>query len=129
MAVHYHLGISGLVRGCRGWFATEGDDVRRYVMSTRVATAAAVVVGLATFALAGPASGAASVSAVHDLPGEYNISGAGSLACPPGGPIATATCYMVGETGTFAYNATSSTNVVVPVTDGGRDRGPVPLER
>ena len=87
-------------------------------MFTRVATAATAVVGLATFGLAGSASAAASVGAVHDLPGEYNISGSDALACTPGQPLATATCYMVGATGTFAYNATSSTNVIVPVTDG-----------
>jgi hypothetical protein len=92
--------------------------MRRYEVLTRVATAAATAVGLATFGLTGAASAAASVGPVHDLPGEYNISGAGSLACTPGQPLATATCYLVGETGTFAYNATSSTNVVVPVTDG-----------
>ena len=92
--------------------------MRRYGVFTRVATAAAAFVGLATFGLTGPASAAASIGPVHDLPGEYNISGAGSLACTPGQPLATAACYMVGETGTFAYNATVSTNVVVPVTDG-----------
>jgi hypothetical protein len=92
--------------------------MRRYRMLTTVATAATTVVGLATFGLVGPASAAASVGAVHDLQGEYNIAGPDSLACTPGQPLATATCYMVGETGTFAYNATSSTNVVVPVTDG-----------
>ena len=92
--------------------------MRRSSVFARVATAAAAVVGLATFGLTGPASAAASVGPVHDLPGEYNISGAGSLACTPGQPLAAATCYMVGETGTFAYNATVSTNVVVPVTDG-----------
>jgi hypothetical protein len=92
--------------------------MRRCGVLTRVATAATAVVGLATFGLAGPASAAAAVGAIHDLTGEYNISGSGALACPPGQPLATDTCYLVGATGTFAYNATSSTNVVVPVTDG-----------
>lgn len=92
--------------------------MRRYGVFTRVATAGVAVVGLATFGLTGPASAAASIGPVHDLPGEYSISGTGALACMPGQPLASATCYMVGETGTFAYNATSSTNVVVPVTDG-----------
>jgi hypothetical protein len=92
--------------------------MRRYGVLTRVVTASMAVVGLATFGLPGSASAVASVGAVHDLPGEYNISGTGSLACTMGQPLATATCYMVGETGTFAYNATSSKNVVVPVTDG-----------
>jgi hypothetical protein len=91
----------------------------RYGVLARAATAATAVVGLAAFGLAGSASAAASVGAVHDLTGEYNVSNNGSLACPPGRPLATGTCYMVGTTGTFSYTATSSTtNVIVPVTDG-----------
>jgi len=91
----------------------------RYDRLARVAAAATVVVGLAAFGLAGSASAAPTVGAVHDLTGEYNVSSNGSLACPPGQSLATGTCYMVGSTGTFSYTATSSTtNVIVPVTDG-----------
>ena len=91
----------------------------RYDRWARAATAAMVVVGSAAFGLAGSASAAAGVGAVHDLTGEYNVSSNGSLACPPGQPLATDTCYLVGSTGTFSYTATSSTtNVIVPVTDG-----------
>ena len=91
----------------------------RYDRLARVAAAATVVVGLAAFGLAGSASAAATVGAVHDLTGEYNVSSNGSLACPPGQSLATGTCYMVGSTGTFSYTAASSTtNVILPVTDG-----------
>jgi hypothetical protein len=91
----------------------------RYDRLARVAAAATVVVGLAAFGLAGPASAAATVGAVHDLTGEYNVSSNGSLACPPGQSLATGTCYIVGSTGTFSYTAASSTtNVILPVTDG-----------
>jgi hypothetical protein len=103
----------------QGLTATERYEMRRYGVFTRVRTAAAVVVGLAAFAPAGPASAAASVGATHDLAGEYNVSSNGSLACSPGQPLTTGTCYMVGSTGTFSYTATSSTtNVIVPVIDG-----------
>ena len=93
--------------------------MRREEVLARVATAATAVVGLAAFGLTGSASVAASVGAVHDLTGEYNVPSNGSLACPPGQPLATGSCYMVGTTGTFSYTATSSTsNVIVPVTAG-----------
>jgi hypothetical protein len=93
--------------------------MRRYGVLTKMATALTAGIGLATFGLTGSASAAASVGAVHDLAGEYNLGSADSLACTPGQPLATATCYMVGTTGTFSYTTKSSTtNVVVPVTDG-----------
>jgi hypothetical protein len=78
----------------------------RYGVLARAATAATAVVGLAVFGPAGSAFAAASVGAVHDLTGEYNVSNIGSLACPPGRPLATGTCYMVGTTGTFSYTPT-----------------------
>jgi hypothetical protein len=58
-------------------------------VSARVATAATAVVGLAAFGLAGSASVAASVGAVHDLTGEYNVPSNGSLASHS--PLARAT--------------------------------------
>ena len=93
--------------------------MRRYGVLTRVATATAAAVGLATFGLTGPASAAASVGPVHDLTGEYNVSGAGSLACTPGRGARHRHLLLGGrQQALSAYNATSSTNVVVPVTDG-----------
>jgi hypothetical protein len=105
--------------GIPGFRCNRKDDMRRYEVLAKAATAATAVVGLAAFGLVGSASAAASVGAVHNVTGEYNLSTNGSLACPPGQPLATGTCYMVGTTGTFSYTATSgTTNVIVPVTDG-----------
>jgi hypothetical protein len=93
--------------------------MRLYELLARVAASATAVVGLPAFGLVGTASAGASVGAVHGLAGEYNVSNGDSLACPPGQPLASGTCYLVGTTGTFSYTATSSTtNVIIPVTDG-----------
>jgi hypothetical protein len=56
--------------------------MRRYGVLTKMATALTAGIGLATFGLTGSASAAASVGAVHDLAGEYNLGSADSWRAP-----------------------------------------------